>query len=173
MGQITYSDFEKCITDISIQKTTLLFLHKPEEKKILLGMKKRRFGKGKWNGIGGKLNEGENIKESLIRETREEINVIVNQNNLVQVATLDFSFKDKFEWNQQVHVFLAEKWEGEPVETEEMLPRWYSIDSLPFKDMWVDDIHWLPSVLEGKKINGSFTLDKTGDEILDMKIKEI
>jgi len=50
MGQITYSDFEKCITDISIQKTTLLFLHKPEEKKILLGMKKRRFGKGmEWN----------------------------------------------------------------------------------------------------------------------------
>jgi len=155
-----------------MQKTTLLFLYKPKEKKILLAMKKRSFGKGKWNGVGGKLNEGESIKEALIRETQEEINVIVNQDDLVQMATLNFIYKDNPEWDQQSHVFFAEKWKGNPFESEEMNPKWHSFDSLPFENMWVDDRHWLPLVLKGKKIEADFLFNKTGDEILEMKIDE-
>lgn len=30
---------------------------------ILLGMKKRGFGKGKWNGFGGKVQNGETMLE--------------------------------------------------------------------------------------------------------------
>jgi 8-oxo-dGTP pyrophosphatase MutT (NUDIX family) len=41
---------------------TLLFLHKPDEQKILLAMKKRGFGEGKWNGVGGKREPGESIE---------------------------------------------------------------------------------------------------------------
>ena len=133
-------------------------------------MKKRSFGKGKWNGVGGKLNEGENIIEALIRETREEIDVIVNHNDLTQVATLDFSFENNSEWNQQAHVFFTEKWEGEPMESEEVSPGWHHVDSLPYKNMWIDDIHWLPLVLSGKRITASFLFNKTGDEIINMKI---
>lgn len=155
-----------------MRKTTLLFLYKPKEKKILLGMKKRSFGTGKWNGIGGKLNEGETVKEALVRETEEEIGVVVNQDDMVQVATLDFSFKDNPDWNQQSHVFFTEKWDGEPIETEEIAPRWYSVETLPYDSMWVDDPRWLPLVLEGKKINASFTFNASGDKILDMKIDE-
>ncbi len=151
-------------------KTTLIFLYKPEEKKILLAMKKRRFGEGKWNGVGGKLNEGETILQALEREVKEEIAVTVKSGDMIQVATIDFSFKDNSEWNQQVHVFLTEKWEGEPVETEEMNPEWYSFDSLPYDKMWIDDIHWLPLVLEGKKIKANFKFNKSGDKILDMKV---
>jgi len=154
-------------------KTTLLFLHKPKEKEILLAMKKRSFGKGKWNGVGGKLNEGESIEEALIRETQEEINVIVNQNDLVQMATINFSFQDNPEWDNQAHIFFAEKWKGEPQESEEMNPKWHSISSLPFENMWIDDRHWLPLVLEGKKIKADFLFNKTGDEILEMKISEL
>ncbi|OGI65231.1 hypothetical protein A3A95_03730 [Candidatus Nomurabacteria bacterium RIFCSPLOWO2_01_FULL_39_18] len=136
-------------------------------------MKKRRFGTGKWNGIGGKLKRGEIIAEALVRETKEEINVVISGDDLVQVATLNFSFKDNPDWDQQVHAFIIEKWKGEPKETEEMSPRWYPIKKLPFEDMWIDDIHWLPLVLEGKKINASFNFDKTGDKILNMKVEEI
>jgi 8-oxo-dGTP diphosphatase/2-hydroxy-dATP diphosphatase len=35
-------------------------------------MKKRGFGKGKWNGFGGKVEEGECIEDSAIRELEEE-----------------------------------------------------------------------------------------------------
>jgi ADP-ribose pyrophosphatase YjhB (NUDIX family) len=165
--------YEKCIMELSVQKTTLLYLYKPQEKKVLLAMKKRGFGTGKWNGVGGKLDKGEIITEALVRETKEEIDVVINKNDLAQVATLNFGFKDNQDWNQQVHAFIIEKWKGEPKETEEMIPRWYPIKKLPYENMWVDDVHWLPLVFEGKKINASFNFDKTGDKILNMKIEKI
>lgn len=31
---------------------------------VLLGMKKRGFGAGKWNGFGGKVQPGETIEEA-------------------------------------------------------------------------------------------------------------
>lgn len=34
---------------------------------ILLGMKKRGFGQGKWNGFGGKIEQGETIAEGAVR----------------------------------------------------------------------------------------------------------
>lgn len=156
-----------------MQKTTLLFLHKPKEKKILLAMKKRSFGKGKWNGVGGKLNGQETVKEASIREVKEEIDVMVSHDDLIQVATIDFSFHNKPEWNQQTHVFFVEKWDGDPKETEEMSPKWHHVDSLPFENMWVDDPHWLPLVLQGHKLNASFIFNETGDKILEMKINKV
>ncbi len=157
-----------------MRKTTLLFLYKPKENKILLAMKKRCFGAGKWNGVGGKLNGGETIKGALVRETKEEISVTVEEADMVQVATLNFVFEEDTQgFSQQVHVFFTEKWTGDPVETEEMKPEWYDVDKLPFENMWIDDIHWLPLVLQGQKINATFNFNKMGDKILSMKIDQI
>lgn len=44
---------------------TLLFVLKPE--KVLLGYKKRGFGAERWNGFGGKVQQGETIEEAAIR----------------------------------------------------------------------------------------------------------
>lgn len=54
-------------------RRTLLFLRRGDE--LLLAMKKRGFGKGKWNGVGGKLEAGETLEQALIRETVEETGV--------------------------------------------------------------------------------------------------
>ena len=35
-------------------------------------MKKRGFGEGKWNGFGGKVEEGETILQAALRELKEE-----------------------------------------------------------------------------------------------------
>ena len=139
-----------------MKNTTLLFLYKPEEKQILLAMKKRGFGKGRWNGVGGKLQGEETIREAVLRETEEEISVRVHPANLTQVAILDFSFTHAPDWNQQVHVFFVTKWEGEPCESEEMRPKWFPTTHLPFADMWPDDIFWLPEVIAGERIRAAF-----------------
>lgn len=63
------------------------------------------------------------------------------------------------DFNQQVCVFLCDDWEGEPQESEEMKPAWFSKDQLPFTQMWPDDPHWLPHVLAGKTLTAEFAFD--------------
>ena len=49
----------------SVKLFTNAFIIEPE--RILLGMKKRGFGAGWWNGFGGKVQSGETIEEAARR----------------------------------------------------------------------------------------------------------
>ena len=80
------------------------------------------------------------------------------------MALLKFRFPYKKDWNQDVHVFLAKSWKGEPEESEEMLPQWFKISSIPYQEMWDDDKMWLPHVLAGKKLEADFIF-KEGEKI--------
>lgn len=151
-----------------MRQATLLFLIKDNQ--VLLAMKKRGFGQGRFNGVGGKPNPKESIFDTAIRETEEEIGV--TPKNIIQMATLDFYFQNKTEWDQQVLVFVTNDWEGEPSESEEMKPCWFETNHLPFNSMWPDDIFWLPQVLSGKKIQAEFIFGDN-DIILNKKINEI
>lgn len=42
---------------------------------VLLGLKKRGFGTGKWNGFGGKVEANENIRQAAVREMKEEAGI--------------------------------------------------------------------------------------------------
>jgi 8-oxo-dGTP pyrophosphatase MutT (NUDIX family) len=56
-----------------MKHVTIMFLRREGE--LLLAMKKRGFGQGKWNGAGGKAEPGETPLQAAIRETEEEIGV--------------------------------------------------------------------------------------------------
>ena len=45
------------------------------EDEVLLAIKKRGFGVGRWNGMGGKLEPGEDLVQGVIREVGEEVGV--------------------------------------------------------------------------------------------------
>ena len=140
-----------------MRNATLLFLIKKSDdgiKEICLAMKKRGFGVGRWNGSGGKVNEGETIEDATIRETQEEIGVLVK--NIYKVGELEFTFPHKSDWNQMVHTYFCTEWEGEPKESEEMQPQWFSINAIPFHEMWPDDPLWLPHVIDGKLAESKF-----------------
>lgn len=153
-----------------MRQCTLVFLIKSKEKQILLAMKKRGFGVDKWNGVGGKLHDSETVKEAAIREAREEIAVELNEKDLINVAIIDFFFENKSEFDQQVHVFFTEKWQGEPTESEEMKPWWYAFADLPYDQMWIDDIYWLPRALAGEKIKAKFVFNEDGSEIVSQNV---
>ena len=123
---------------------------------MLLGMKKRGFGMGKWNGFGGKVGGGETIEEAMRRELREESGLTAIM--LEKVGVLDFSWKAKPEDILEVNIFKADV-SGQPVETEEMVPQWFDIDEIPFESMWADDKYWIPLFLEGKNFKGEFIFD--------------
>jgi len=135
-----------------MQVTTLCFLIK--EDAVCLGRKKRGFGVGKWNGVGGKVEEGETIKGAAVRELEEEIGVRTEEAHLNPRGVLQFYFDGAP--GIKMHIFCVEQWEREPSESDEMAPAWFRKGQIPFEEMWVDDPHWLPQVLEGKKVEGSF-----------------
>ncbi len=158
--------YEQTLTSPLKEATVLLLLR---DKEVLLTMKKRGFGVGKWNGVGGKPNPGETIIETAIRESKEEIDVTpINPN---KVAVFKYYFPhDNF--GMKVWVFTTNKWQGEPSESEEMKPQWFSLKDVPYDQMWADDKVWMPKVFEGKKLNGSFMFDKEGN-VTDYYINEV
>lgn len=156
-----------------LRKTTLGYLIR--EGAVLLAMKKKGFGRGKFNGVGGKVKEeeGETIEQAFIRETIEEIDV--KPLSFQQKAVLKFFFPEAPEdedWNQEVSVFLVDDWQGEPKESPEMKPCWASLNKIPYAEMWADDPHWLPLVLSGKNVEGSFTFNKKG-QVIKHRVKII
>lgn len=133
---------------------TLLLLIRHDE--ILLAMKKRGFGAGYWNGIGGKIEAGETVEQALVRECQEEINVTPTKFH--KVAVHDFKFPDGHS-DMLVHAFIGTEWQGEPEETDEMAPHWFKTKEIPYDEMWADDRYWVPLVLAGKKLETNFTFD--------------
>lgn len=127
-----------------------------QNNKILLGMKKRGFGAGKWNGFGGKLLEDETIEEALKRESFEEAGIKLQETE--KVGIIDFEFEDDPKI-LEVNIFRCTSFEGSPTETEEMKPEWFSINAIPYETMWPDDKFWLPLLLDGKKFRGKFVFD--------------
>ncbi|MBX6334250.1 8-oxo-dGTP diphosphatase [Candidatus Saccharibacteria bacterium] len=138
-----------------MKQVTLLFLL--SDNQVLLAMKKRGFGQGKWNGVGGKVEEGEHERDAAIRECKEEIGVTPHEPRLV--GRLHFYELRDPDFHHYCHIFVADSWEGEPVETEEMRPRWFHQTGLPYGSMWPDDVLWLPHLLSGRSFEGTITLD--------------
>ena len=133
-------------------------------------MKKRGFGKDKYNGFGGKVKDGESVADAVIRELYEEIGVKTTKDYLEKLGELTFVFPYKEEWNQLVHVFVIKKWDGEPSESEEMAPGWFEHKNIPFEKMWQDDKHWMPLVLQGKKLEATFIFEADNESIADFNI---
>jgi len=135
---------------------TLLFLVKNNQ--IVLALKKRGFGAGCLNGVGGKLDPDETIRQAMVRETQEEISVTPIEFE----PMADIVFDEYVKGNREIvhmHVFVCSKWVGTPTESEEMAPEWFDVNNLPFDKMMPDDKYWLPQVLAGKKITGNFEID--------------
>ena len=146
---------------------TLCIVHQGD--KVLLGMKKRGFGTGRWNGFGGKLHEGEIMEEAAIREMKEESGVDMKEFEKVGIMEFkNYGFDDFFE----VHIFKVKSFIGEVIETEEMKPQWFNISEIPYKDMWPDDTYWFPLFLTDKKFKGKFVFGEN-DVVLEKELNEV
>jgi 8-oxo-dGTP diphosphatase/2-hydroxy-dATP diphosphatase len=137
--------------------------------KILLGMKKRGFGAGKWNGFGGKVAPGETIEQAAQRELAEESGIIAEE--MEKFGIINYQFEGDPDI-LQVHMFKLNEFSGEPSETEEMQPRWFNIDEIPFRQMWHADVYWMPLFLQGKKFKGKFLLSKL-EAVLEHELEEV
>lgn len=149
-----------------MKQVTLLFLLKDDQ--ILLAMKKRGHGVGKWNGVGGKVDPNESILEGTVRECREEIGV--TPRDITPAGRIKFTVKGGDEViEHDCSIFTASAWEGEPVESEEMQPQWFKIADIPYTAMWPDDNLWLPHVIAGELFEATITT--TTEEVLEHDVR--
>lgn len=165
---------------------TLSLIHEPynltqaKPPRVLLGMKKRGFGagfskekqglgNGIWNGFGGKVELGETVEDAAKREIFEEVGI--KATSLEKVGQLDFEFINDPQ-ALEVNIFRVLSFSGEPVESDEMRPKWFNVDEIPFDNMWPDDKYWFPLFLQGKKFKGKFVFQGQ-DKILEHKLELI
>ena len=141
---------------------TLVFVIR--DGKILLIDKKTGFGKGKVNGPGGKVEQGESPEACAVRECQEELEITVL--DLQYCGQHRFQFVDGY--SLLVWVYRAENFTGVPTETVEAKPLWVALDKIPYEKMWEDDIIWLPMVIGGEKFQGRWLFD--GDSMLDYEL---
>ena len=135
---------------------TLIFCRRKNSagfKEVLLGMKKRGFGTGKWNGFGGKIEIGETAEQGAIRELEEESSLMVSGENMLHRGYLVFNMKESKKI-MKVHVYETWEWNGQEAESDEMRPQWWREDSIPYELTWKDDRFWLPILLESKSFTG-------------------
>jgi 8-oxo-dGTP diphosphatase / 2-hydroxy-dATP diphosphatase len=150
------------------KKMTLCFI--VEEKSILLALKKRGFGAGRYNGYGGKVQSEETVLEAMAREMKEESGLVVVKSEKIGIH--EFENTQRPGEVLEVHVFLALEYTGTPKETEEMKPEWFALDAIPFDIMWPDDRYWFPLMLDGKKFKTRFLFGE-GDVVLEKRIEEV
>lgn len=151
-------------------KTTTLCYILNDEDHVLLIMKKRGFGAGKWNGPGGKVQEDESPLDAAVREVREEIGVVPREPE--EIGYIEFIWEEIPENNNRCFVYLTRDFEGNIIETEECLPAWFAQDKIPYGYMWEDDQLWYPEMLQGRRVKKRFYFNKDNKLLKHENIEE-
>jgi 8-oxo-dGTP diphosphatase len=132
---------------------------------ILLGEKKTGLGTGKLVGPGGKLELGETPVQAVVREVLEEVGLSIDIASLKLIGELTYPFPHRPEWSQKSWAFVCDRWDGDPIESDELKPIWFRMDDIPFGRMWDDANFWLPRALRGEFVEATFTFGPDGNSV--------
>ena len=102
---------------------------------------------GKYNGLGGKLDVGEDIVACLRREVREEAGLECDA--VVLRGTISWPGFGKQGEDWFGFLFRVDRWSGEPLtENPEGTLTWIDVDRMLELPLWEGDRHFLPLVFE-------------------------
>lgn len=124
---------------------TLCYLRKNNQTLMLHRVKKENdMHKGKWNGLGGKLESGESPEECAVREVKEESGLDVRNPRLKGVLTFP-AFSKNEDW--YVFLFVIHDFAGALIEdSAEGNLEWIDDDKLFDLPLWEGDkifLKWL------------------------------
>ena len=140
--------------------TTLVLPIDRKKNQVLLGKIKRGIGKSFINAPGGKLDTGETWRQCACREVFEETGLRILPHQLHKSAYLDFTFDDPSK-DHDVNIYIAYDWNWDPKPSDEFDPEWFSLENIPYDQMWSGDHVWLPDVF-GLKQPFHHTTDHIG-----------
>jgi 8-oxo-dGTP diphosphatase len=129
---------------------TLGYLLSPDGRRVLLIHRNRRPDDphfGKYNGLGGKLEPGEDVVSCLRREVREEAGLECEQLRLRGTISWPGFGKNGEDWFG--FIFRIDRWHGTPrADNPEGTLEWVDVDRLLELPLWEGDRYFVPLVFE-------------------------
>lgn len=118
--------------------------------------KENDFHEGKWNGLGGKFEQGETPEQCAIREIREEAGLEIRNPRLRGLITFPL-FDGKDDW--YVFLFTAPEWSGELIDSPEGRLAWIPDDELLNLNLWDGDREFMPWLKQDKFFSARFAYE--------------
>lgn len=117
--------------------------------------------RGWWVAPGGKMELGESVRDSCIREYREETGIYLKNPTIKGIFTILIKDGDKIVSEWMMFSFLATDFAGENVdESEEGTIAWHPVQDISTLPMAPGDYHILDYLIKGSGIiYGTFTYD--------------
>jgi 8-oxo-dGTP diphosphatase len=136
---------------------TLGYVMSPDGRRVLLVHRNRRPGDahlGKYNGLGGKLEAGEDVVACLRREVHEESGLLCDE--LVLRGTISWPGFGKGGEDWFGFIFRIDRYSGTPWPENADGPLvWIEVDRVLDLPLWEGDRHFLPLVFtSGKQFHG-------------------
>ncbi|RSK56629.1 NUDIX hydrolase [Bacillus canaveralius] len=127
-----------------------------KEDKILLLQKPRRSW---WVAPGGKMEPGESVRDSCIREYREETGIYLRNPSIKGIFTFIMMDGDQLISEWMMFTFFATEADGVHLEeSEEGILAWHRLEDIKNLPMAVGDYHILDYMIHGKGVMyGTFT----------------
>lgn len=98
---------------------------------------KPEWQKGKLNGVGGKVEEGETVLEAMVREFKEETGILTDEKDWGHFVTLHTKGSEIHFLRAQIGVdFNIKHLPEEPV-------RWYGINDVMMRQDKIPNLNWL------------------------------
>ena len=148
---------------------TLGYLLSKDRKKTLLIHRNKNHNDdhlGKYNGLGGKMMEGEDIYTSMKREILEESGLEVKKMGLRGTINWQGFGKNHEDWLG--FIFRIEEYEGESkISCPEGDLKWVDLNTIHSLNMWEGDRYFLPMVFDNNPTLFHGVMTYRGEEVLD------
>lgn len=136
---------------------TLCYLQKNGKTLMLYRNKKENdYHEGKWNGLGGKFEQGESPEECAVREVKEESGFFMNKPELKGHITFPL-FDGKDDW--YVFVFVCDDFSGELIDSPEGQLEWIPNDELVDLNLWDGDRIFIPWLFKDEIFSAKFNYE--------------
>ena len=133
---------------------TLCYIEKDNKILMLHRVKKKKdMHKGKWNGLGGKLEFGESPRDCAIREIKEESGLDVLEMKYIGMITFP-NFDNENDWH--AYLYHVTDIEGELIDSPEGDLKWIPKEEVMSLNLWAGDRLFIPWVLEEKPFMAKF-----------------
>lgn len=116
---------------------TLAFIFSSDLQKVLLITKNRpEYQAGKLNGIGGKIEAGEEPLDGMIREVREETSLEIPETKWQFAGSIE-----GLDWKVWTYITIYPGELADAISVTDEAVVWYDVDRLPSNCM--DNLFWL------------------------------